>query len=94
MIATLKQIATAGLVALAAQAGIARSAVLPDARTYGATSYLSAGASGEQAEAMKEIAPRYNLRLVFAATTGQYLDGFRHLERVANLKPQGSGHVG
>jgi len=69
-------------VALAA-AKVAAQPALPPVQQSGEIRYVTGGIGLDESSAMRAAAPQYNLRLTFAAVSGEYLAGARVVLRDA-----------
>jgi len=70
---TLSLLATAMLVTMPVLAGDV-SSYLPPAQTHGGITYITGGVGQPESTAMKAVAGRYDLALMFANREGEFLD--------------------
>lgn len=71
------------LCALASQAAPAADAPLPAVQQQGAVSFITGGIGSDEASAFRAAARQYNLRLTFAALSGEFFAGVKVVLRDA-----------
>lgn len=79
-------LAIAGLIGLTAPLAVSHAADDPAVRTSGPVSYVSGGVGDESIGRLNSLAANFNLKLVFALKSGEYLSDVQ--VRIADAKGQ------